>query len=73
MRYVDLLEKAFIVFRLPQFRKNQRTQIGRLRKIYSYDLGIRNTLVDDFKTLELRGDVGTLWENFVTQKALSTY
>ena len=70
MRYVDLLEKAFIVFRLPQFRKNQRVQVGRLRKIYFYDLGMRNALVDDFKPLELRGDVGALWENFVLVERL---
>ncbi len=70
MRYIDLLEKAFIVFRLPQFRKNQRVQIGRLRKIYFYDLGMRNALVDDFKPLENRGDIGALWENFVMVERL---
>lgn len=70
MRYVDLLEKAFIVFRLPQFRRNQRVQVGRLRKIYFYDLGMRNALIDDFAPLELRGDVGALWENFVLVERL---
>jgi predicted AAA+ superfamily ATPase len=70
MRYVDLLEKAFIVFRLPQFRKNQRVQVGRLRKIYFYDLGMRNALIDDFAPLELRGDIGALWENFVLVERL---
>lgn len=70
MRYIDLLEKAFIVFRLPQFRKNQRVQIGRLRKIYFYDLGMRNALVGDFRPLEVRGDVGALWENFVLVERL---
>ncbi len=70
MRYIDLLEKAFIVFRLPQFRKNQRVQVGRLRKVYFYDLGMRNALVDDFRPLALRGDVGALWENFVLVERL---
>jgi predicted AAA+ superfamily ATPase len=70
MRYIDLLEKAFILFRLPQFRKNQRVQIGRLRKVYFYDLGMRNALIDDFTPLELRGDVGALWENFVLVERL---
>ena len=65
MRYIDLLERAFIVFRLPQFRKNQRVQIGRLRKIYFYDVGVRNALIDDFKPIGVRGDVGSLWENYV--------
>lgn len=70
MRYIDLLEKAFIVFRLPQFRRNQRVQIGRLRKIYFYDLGMRNALIDNFGPLEHRGDLGALWENFVLVERL---
>jgi predicted AAA+ superfamily ATPase len=73
MRYIDLLEKAFIIFRLPQFRKNQRVQIGRLRKIYFYDLGIRNALIDDFKAIELRGDIGALWENFIIVERLKKH
>lgn len=63
-RYVDLLEKAFIIFRRNQYRRNQRAEVGRLRKVYFTDLGIRNALIDDFKPLELRDDTGTLWENF---------
>ena len=70
MRYVDLLEKAFIVFRLPQFRKNKRVQIGRLRKIYFYDLGMRNALIGDFSPLNIRGDIGALWENFILVERL---
>jgi predicted AAA+ superfamily ATPase len=73
MRYVDLLEKAFIVFRLRQYRKNQRVQIGRLRKIYFYDLGIRNALIDNFQPLELRDDVGALWENFALVERLKAH
>ena len=63
-RYIDLLEKAFIVFRRNQYRKNLRAEVGRLRKIYFVDLGIRNALIDDFKPLESRDDTGALWENF---------
>lgn len=73
MRYIDLLEKAFIVFRLQQYRKNQRVQIGRLRKIYFYDLGMRNALIDDFRPIELRGDIGALWENFVLLERLKKH
>jgi len=73
MRYIDLLEKAFIVFRLPQFRKNQRVQVGRLRKIYFYDLGMRNALIDDFRPLEFRGDIGPLWENFILVERLKKH
>lgn len=64
LRYVDLLEKAFIVFRRNQYRRNQRSQVGRLRKVYFVDLGIRNAIIGNFKPLELRDDVGGLWENF---------
>ena len=63
-RYVDLLEKAFIIFRRNQYRRNQRAEIGKLRKVYFTDLGIRNALIDDFSPLEHRDDVGALWENF---------
>jgi predicted AAA+ superfamily ATPase len=63
-RYIDLLEKAFIVFRRNQYRRNQRAEVGRLRKIYFTDLGIRNAIVDNFKPLDIRDDIGALWENF---------
>lgn len=64
MRYIDLLEKAFIIFRLNQYRKNQRSEVGRLRKVYFYDLGVRNGLIDNFLPLSHRNDVGALWENY---------
>lgn len=63
-RYIDLLEKAFIIFRRNQFRRNQRSEVGRLRKVYFVDLGIRNAIIGNFKPLNLRDDVGALWENF---------
>lgn len=63
-RYIDLLEKAFIIFRRNQYRRNQRAEIGKLRKVYFTDLGIRNALIDDFRPLEHRDDIGALWENF---------
>lgn len=73
MRYVDLLEKAFIVFRRPQFRMNQRVQIGRLRKIYFYDLGMRNALINNFNPIEMRNDIGALWENFILLERLKLH
>ncbi|MEK7097399.1 MAG: DUF4143 domain-containing protein, partial [Patescibacteria group bacterium] len=63
-RYIDLLEKNFIIFRLPPFSKNQRRAISKLRKIYFYDLGIRNAIINNFNFFENRGDVGAIWENF---------
>lgn len=63
-RYVDLLEKGFILFHLPPLSRNLRKELGKLRKIYFYDLGVRNALINNFNPLELRQDVGALWENF---------
>ncbi|MDO8524669.1 MAG: ATP-binding protein [bacterium] len=64
-RYVDLLEKSFIIFRLRPFFKNKRKEMSKLKKIYFYDVGIRNAIINDFNSLENRNDVGALWENFI--------
>ena len=65
-RYIDLLEKTFVIFRLSAFSRNLRKEIGKACKIYFYDLGIRNSLVNNFNPLDLRGanETGALWENF---------
>lgn len=70
MRYIDLLEKAFIIFRRNQYRRNQRVEIGRLRKVYFTDLGIRNAIIENFNPLETRDDIGALWENFCVVERL---
>ena len=64
-RYIRLLEEAFIIFRLPSFSRNVRNELKRSRKIYFYDTGIRNALINRFGELELREDRGALWENFM--------
>ncbi len=64
-KYIDLLEKAFIIFKLSPLSRNLRKEIGKMRKIYFYDLGIRNSLIKNFNTLSLRDDTGALWENFL--------
>ncbi len=64
-KYLDLLEKSFVIFRLTPFSRNLRNEIGKGQKIYFYDLGIRNALIRNFNPLILRQDVGQLWENFV--------
>lgn len=66
--YISLLEKAFIVFRLQPLSRNLRNEINSSRKVYFYDNGIRNAILADFKPLELRGDVGSLWENFLVSE-----
>lgn len=63
--YVDLLEKSYVVFRLSPYTKNKRREISKLRKIYFYDLGIRNAIINNFNFLANRNDTGALWENFM--------
>jgi uncharacterized protein len=63
-RYVSLLEQANIIFHLRPFKRRQRKEINKLRKIYFYDLGVRNALIQNLNPLHLRRDVDELWENF---------
>lgn len=63
--YIDLLEKCFVLFRLPPFSRNKRREISKMKKIYFHDLGIRNAVINNFNFLENRNDVGALWENFL--------
>lgn len=69
-RYLDLLEKSFVVFRLSSFSRNLRRELKRSRKIYFYDNGIRNAILNNFLPLENRNDVGALWENFLVSERL---
>ena len=64
-KYIDLLEKAFVIFRLPALSRNVRNEIKNGKKIYFYDCGIRNAIINNFKPLSARTDVGALWENFI--------
>lgn len=63
-KYIDLLEKAFVVFRLPAFSRNVRNEIKKGKKVYFYDCGIRNAIIGNFNAVG-RTDIGALWENFV--------
>lgn len=69
-RYVELLEKAFIVFRLPSFSRNLRNELKKSQKIYFYDVGIRNAVIKNWNPVKLRPDVGALWENFLIVERL---
>lgn len=64
-RYLDLLEKSFILYNLRGFSKNLRKEIVKKSKYYFYDIGVRNAVISNFNELELRNDVGQLWENFI--------
>lgn len=63
-RYVDILEKSFIIFRLASFSRNLRNELKNSRKIYFWDMGIRNAVIGNFAFIENRTDAGALWENF---------
>lgn len=69
-RYVDLLEKSFVIFRLNAFSRNHRNELKKAKKIYFYDNGIRNALIANFSPLELRTDTGALWENFLISERM---
>jgi len=62
--YIDLLEKSFVIFSLPAYSTNPRKEIAKKQKIYFYDLGVRNAIIENFQSLDLRTDIGGLWENF---------
>lgn len=64
-KYLDLLEKSFVIFRLSGYARNLRKEIGKTSKYYFWDNGVRNALVEEFKPLAMRGDVGMLWENYL--------
>ncbi len=63
-KYIDLLEKAFVVFKVDAFSRNVRNEIKKSKKIYFYDNGIRNAVIGNFTQVDLRNDIGALWENF---------
>ena len=63
-KYVDLLEKCYIIFRLNGLSRNLRNELKKAKKIYFYDNGIRNAVIQQFAPLDMRNDVGALWENF---------
>lgn len=64
LRYIYILEESFIIFRLYPFSRNLRNEIGKKNKIYFYDLGVRNAIINKFDAIQTRGDNGALWENF---------
>jgi hypothetical protein len=64
-RYINLLEKNYVVFVLPALNRNVRNEIKKRKKIYFYDCGVRNAVINNFKPMSSRTDAGALWENFV--------
>ncbi|MDD6100030.1 MAG: ATP-binding protein [bacterium] len=64
-KYIDILEKSFILFRLSSFSRNLRNELKASRKVFFWDLGIRNALIGNLAQVENRSDAGALWENFL--------
>lgn len=69
--YINLLEQAFVVYRLSSFHTNLRTELKKGKKIYFYDLGIRNAVINDFSVFETRNDKGALFENFIVNQFIA--
>jgi predicted AAA+ superfamily ATPase len=68
--YIDLLEKVFVIYRLSGFSKNLRKEIVKNKKIYFYDVGVRNAIINNFTSPDIRPDKGALWENFVISERI---
>ncbi len=64
-KYLDLLEQSFVIFRLPAYSTNARKEVSKSKKIYFYDVGIRNAVLKEFSDSPMRSDIGALWENWV--------
>lgn len=69
-KYIDLLQKTFVIFELPAFTRNVRNEIKKGKKVYFYDCGIRNAIINNFKPTNSRTDAGALWENFVISERI---
>ncbi|MCA0365974.1 MAG: ATP-binding protein [Bacteroidetes bacterium] len=69
-KYIDLLEKSFVVFKLNALSRNVRNEIKKTKKIYFYDTGVRNALIGNFQNFQLRTDKGALWENYLMAERL---
>jgi len=71
-RYLEIFEQSFIVYRLYPYFQNKRHEISKSPKIYFYDTGLRNAIINDFSLLDLRPDAGELFENFLMNEALKS-
>ncbi|OQA89003.1 MAG: hypothetical protein BWY31_00188 [Lentisphaerae bacterium ADurb.Bin242] len=69
-RYLELLEKTFVIFRVSGFSRNLRSEVTKTKRYYFYDNGVMNAVINNFNLLHLRADVGALWENYLTSERL---
>jgi predicted AAA+ superfamily ATPase len=69
-KYLDLLAKTFVIYRLPAYSRNPRKEVSKAGKWYFYDNGIRNAVIGDFRPLAIRQDVGALWESYLISERM---
>lgn len=69
-KYIGLLEKTFVIFRLQALSRNLRNEVKKSRKVYFYDNGIRNAIINNFNPIHTRQDVGVLWENYLISERI---
>jgi len=70
LKYLDLLSKVFIIYKLSGFSRNLRKEITKSNKWYFFDNGIRNILIANLNAIELRNDIGQLWENYIISERI---
>lgn len=68
--YIDLLEKSFVIYRLPAYSTNPRKEVSKMNKIFFWDNGIRNAVIGNYDDISIRQDIGQLWENFIVSERL---
>ena len=71
-KYLSLLEKSYIIFRLPSYSRNLRNELKTSNKYFFYDLGVRNAVIGDFRPIDIRQDVGNMFENFIIAEMQKT-
>ena len=71
-KYLSLLEKSYIIFRLPSYSRNLRNELKTSNKYYFYDLGVRNEVIGDFRPINMRQDTGNIFENFIIAEMQKT-
>lgn len=71
-KYIDLLEQCYVIFKLNSFSRNIRKELSKAFKVYFFDTGIRNALINNYNPLSLRNDVGALWENFCISERIKS-
>lgn len=71
IRYIEILEKSFLIFRIPSFQINMRNELAKSRKNFFYDLGVRNAIINNFLPIDRKSDLGAIWDNFLIAERIT--